>query len=94
MAAYLIGHITVKNPELWSKYVAGVAASLVPFSGEVVFRGQLAAVHAGEHPHGRAVVIRFHDHPTLQAWFESDAYQALIPLRDRAADVVITSYVE
>ena len=40
MAAYLIGHITVKDAERWKVYVAGVARSLEPYGGQVVFRGR------------------------------------------------------
>ena len=92
MAAYLIGHITVKNPVQWKKYVDGVGDSLGPFRAEVVFRGRRASVLAGEHPHDQTVVIRFPDQATLQEWFHSEAYQSLIPIRDRAADVVIITY--
>lgn len=94
MAAYLIGHITVKDPELWQTYTAGVGASLAPYGGEVVFRGRRASVLAGELNHGLAVVIRFADHDTLLRWHGSASYQALIPARDRAAEVVLAGYEE
>ena len=94
VSAYLVGHMTVKDPEAWKLYVAGVARSLEPFGGELVFRGQRASVLAGAHGHDRAVVVRFADHPALLRWFESPGYQALIPLRDRAADVVLIGYDE
>jgi len=92
MSAYLIGHITIKNPAKWQTYVEGVRKSLMPFEAEIVFRGKLATVLAGEHPHENTVVIKFSDQPTLQNWYQSDSYQALIPNRDEAADVVIISY--
>jgi uncharacterized protein (DUF1330 family) len=92
MAAYLIGHITVKDAVQWEKYVDGVHDSLLPFGGEVVFRGKRVSVLAGEHPHTLTVVIEFSDQATLQTWYHSEIYQALIPIRDRAADVVIISY--
>jgi uncharacterized protein (DUF1330 family) len=92
MPAYLIGQITVKDPAQWQLYVAGVRESLVPFQAEIVFRGERNSVLAGQHPYQQAVVIRFTDQAELQSWFHSASYQALIPLRDRAADVVIISY--
>ncbi len=92
MAAYLVGQMTVKDPELWKQYVAGVARSLEPFGAQIVFRGQRGAVLAGDQPHDRAVVVRFRDHETLLGWFRSPAYQGLIPLRTRAADMVLVSY--
>ena len=92
MPAYLIGHISVKNPDKWKTYIEGVQKSLVSFEAEVIFRGKRAAVLAGEHPHENTVVIKFPDQPTLQNWYHSEAYQNLIPIRDEAADVLIISY--
>ena len=92
MPAYLIGHITVKDPDKWMIYVEGVNNSLVPYNAEVVFRGKLAAVLTGKHPHNQTVVIEFDDQATLQQWYNSSPYQELIPIRDEAADVVIVSY--
>ena len=92
MAAYLIGHITVKNQDKWKLYVAGVQKSLGPFEAEVIFRGKRARVLTGEHPYQNTVVIKFLDQPTLQKWYQSESYQALIPVREQAADVVIISY--
>ena len=92
MASYLVGHISVRDPELWQVYVAGVQKSLIPFDATIVFRGKRASVLAGEHSYDQCVVITFSDQDSLQAWYKSDTYQALIPTRDRAADVTIISY--
>jgi uncharacterized protein (DUF1330 family) len=92
MAAYLIGHITVKNEELWQQYVAGVQESLEPFKSSIVFRGSLVSVLAGKHEHDLVVVIEFHDQSTMDDWYSSEKYQNLIPLRDKAANVTITTY--
>jgi len=92
MSAYLVGHISVKNDELWQEYVAGVGESLVSFESKIVFRGQLVSVLAGKHVHDLVVVIEFPDYPTLNDWYHSEKYQSLIPLREEAANVVITAY--
>ena len=92
MSAYLIGHITVKDAVQWDIYIEGVGKSLLPYSAEVIFRGKRAKVLAGEHPHENTVVIQFPDQKTLQDWHHSKEYQDLIPIRDKAADVVIISY--
>lgn len=92
MTAYLIGQIKVKNEDLWQEYVAGVQESLVPFEAKVVFRGKLLDVLAGQHDKDLVVVIEFSAQSTLNDWFTSEKYQALIPLRDEAANVVITTY--
>ena len=92
MSAYLIGHITVKDPDLWQVYITGVQKSLVPFGADLVFRGQRAAILAGEHSYDQCVVIKFANQAAIQEWYNSEVYQGLIPTRDQAADVVILSY--
>lgn len=94
MSAYLIGHITVKDPDLWQVYIAGVQKSLVPFEADLVFRGQRAATLAGEHSYDQCVVIKFANQAALQQWYKSETYQRLIPTRDQAAEVIIISYNE
>ena len=92
MAAYLVGQIKVKDQQLWNEYVAGVKGSLAPFAAEIVFRGSLLEVLVGEQDKDLVVVIKFAEQAVLNDWFASKKYQSLIPLRDEAASVVITSY--
>ncbi|MDP1734949.1 MAG: DUF1330 domain-containing protein [Sulfuritalea sp.] len=92
--ACLIGHITVKDEALWAEYRSKVPATLGPWGGELLLRGKRYAVLAGEHSQTDVVVIRFPDPASLDGWHASAAYQALIPLRQRAADVVLLAYAE
>ena len=92
MAAYLIGHITIKDDTYWQTYVEGVRNSLLPYEAELIFRGHLSRVLAGKHSHENTVVIKFPDQDTLQNWYQSQEYQELIPTRDKGADVVIMCY--
>lgn len=90
--AYVIGHITVKDAEKWAEYRNQVPSTLAPWGAELVLRGRLAEVLAGEHGHTDTVVIRFPDLKSVEGWHASPAYQALIPLRQQAADLVLVSY--
>jgi uncharacterized protein (DUF1330 family) len=92
MTAYLIAHVTVKDSDQWQVYVDSVGATLEPFGAEVVFRGKRAAVLAGEHRYDTVAVLKFPDEAAINNWYHSEAYQALIPTRTRAADVVFVSY--
>jgi len=92
MSAYLVGHITVNDSGLWQQYLSGVKESLAPFDANVIFRGKLDKILAGQHEHDLVVVIEFSDLSTLDNWYGSQKYQALIPLRDQAAKVVLTTY--
>ncbi len=91
-AAYVIGHITVKDAAKWDAYRAQVPATLAPWGAELVLRGKRAATFAGPHAHDDVVVIRFPDLAAAKGWHDSAAYQALVPLRTKAADVVLLSY--
>lgn len=90
--AYIIGHIAVRDETKWAEYRSRVPATLVPWSAELVFRGKLEGVLGGSFGHADTVVIRFPDMADLRGWFESPAYQALIPLREQAADVLLLAY--
>jgi len=48
----------------------------------------------GKHNGHSAAVIKFPDQATTDAWYNSANYQALIPNRDEAADMVFISYDE
>jgi uncharacterized protein (DUF1330 family) len=91
-SAYVVGHITVKNSEMWAEYRSKVPGTLTPWEGELVFRGKQIAVLSGENPHPDIVVIRFPTVTALNSWFSSAAYQSLIPLRQQAAEMVLLSY--
>ena len=92
MAAYLIGQIKVRNQGLWKEYVTGVQESLAPFEAKTLFRGTLLEVLAGEQDKDLVVVVEFSNQTVLNDWFTSEKYQSLIPLRDEAASVVISTY--
>lgn len=90
--ALVIGHVTVKHAEKWAEYRSQVPATLAPWGAELVFRGTCFEVFGGAHDHTDTVVIRFPSVEASRGWFHSPAYQALIPLRHEAADVVLLGF--
>jgi len=92
MTAYVIGQITIKDPENWAEYRRQVPDTLVPWGAELVLRGTQARVLSGQHPHTDTVVIRFPSMEVVVRWHDSAAYQALVPLRMQAAEVDLISY--
>ena len=90
--AYVVGNITVKRPDLWAEYTRQVPGTIEPWGAELVFRGKQVAAFSGASPHDDIVVLRFPDRAAADGWFASPAYQALIPLRQEAADVVLLCY--
>ena len=89
---YVVGQITVRNAAKWAEYRAQVPGTLAPLKAELLFRGSQVEVLAGEEPHADIVVIRFPSVAAVNGWYASPAYQALIPLRDEAADVALVVY--
>jgi uncharacterized protein (DUF1330 family) len=92
MSACVIGHITVKDPGKWDEYRSKVPPTLVQWGGEVIFRGRKVEVFSGEHPHTDTVMIKFPDAASAAGWHSSAAYQALIPIREQAAGIVLVSF--
>lgn len=93
-SACVIGHIRIIDAEKWAAYRDQVPATLAPWGAELMLRGKRIAVLAGEHAHTDVVVIRFPNPEAAADWHASAAYQALIPLRRQAADVVLLAYEE
>lgn len=91
-SAYVIGTVAVKDEAKWAEYQQKVPGTFGAWGCELVMRGKKFAALAGDLAHPAVVVLRFPSVEALNGWFNSPAYQALIPLRDAAADVVLTAY--
>lgn len=92
MTAFFIVTTSVKDPEAYQAYTKSVGPTLAPFGGKAVLRGKADGVLAGVLTHQLVGIIEFPDLDALKAWHGSEAYQALIPLRSKAADMTITTY--
>ena len=92
--AFVVGNITIRDAAKWAAYRDAVPATLLPWGAQLLVRGKRFAVFAGAPTHGDTVVIRFPDRAAVEGWYASPAYQALIPLRQEAADVVLVGYEE
>lgn len=84
----------MKDEEKWVEYRNKVPATLEPWGGELVFRGKLSSVLAGNHKHCDTVVLCFPNLTALDDWHCSPQYQSLAGLRQEAADVDLLSYEE
>lgn len=93
MNAFFVAQVTIKNPEKFQQYAKAAGESMAPFGGNAIIKGKLATNLSGEQPHPAISVIGFPSEQSLNDWFNSDAYQALIPLRDEASDMILSSYV-
>ncbi|MFG2486324.1 MULTISPECIES: DUF1330 domain-containing protein [Streptomyces] len=81
MTAYAIAHI---RPETMNedilRYIETIQSTMDPFGGRFLVHGKEAEVLEGPFP-STIVMIGFPDIETARAWYASDAYQAILPLR-------------
>lgn len=87
--AYVIGLISeVRVNDELLRYMEAVEASLRAFDGRWVSHGRTPEVHEGRLD-GDTVMIEFPDLVTARAWYESEDYQAIIPLRTRNCESIV-----
>ena len=79
--AYLVGHITVTNPEAYAVYSAQVPQTIAAFGGKYLVRGGLATILEGASQSDRHVVIEFPDRKTAENWYASEEYRAIMKYR-------------
>jgi uncharacterized protein (DUF1330 family) len=85
MKAYVVVQETVKDEAMFAEYRNQVMATLAPFGGEFVVRGGKMTVVEGEWPHPRLVIIVFPSRANAEGWYNSPAYQKILPLRLKGA---------
>jgi len=81
MAAYGVGILRdLKMGPPIVEYLEKIDATLEPYDGHFIVHAGEQEVLEGESP-GIIVVIEFPDRERAKAWYESDAYQKILPLR-------------
>ena len=79
--AYLMGHITITNPEGYKKYSQAVPATIEMYGGKYLARGGASTQREGEALRDRHVIVEFPSRQALDTWYDSPEYQAVLPLR-------------
>ena len=92
MTAFFVATATVKDPQKFQEYAQKAGETLAPHQGELVLRGKKDGVLAGQADHQTVGIIKFPSQDALKAWFNSDTYQAIVPLRNKPADMTIVTY--
>jgi uncharacterized protein (DUF1330 family) len=84
MAAYVIAQFDVHDIDMYYDYSAKVFATLEEYGGKILAAND-AEVREGSIPHLRTIVGEFPSLENARAWYDSDAYQAIIGLRQNAS---------
>lgn len=88
MSSFILLQIKVKDPVKLKEYTDPAPATVAPFGGELVFRGNVSGTEWGQSWHSCAVVIKFPDQESSSGWYASKGYQDLMEKRNAAADVI------
>jgi uncharacterized protein (DUF1330 family) len=83
--AYVIVEIDVHDTGSYGPYVEGATTSVALAGGRYLARGGATQSLEGDPPSPRVVVMTFPDLEAAVAWYNSDAYQAVLPIRLAAA---------
>lgn len=85
---YIIGHITVNNPEAYKEYVEKDTPMILAHGGRPIVRGG-----ASETPEGpafdRHVVFEFDDFEKAKGLYNSPEYQEVMKIRHANAESMI-----
>ncbi|WP_455362429.1 DUF1330 domain-containing protein [Streptomyces sp. SYSU K21746] len=95
MTAYAIGHIRPEqlNEEIFA-YMERIQGTLAPFGGHFIVHGATVEVLEGAWP-GTIVMIQFPGMAEARDWYDSTAYQEILPLRTKhmEGDVILVEGV-
>jgi uncharacterized protein (DUF1330 family) len=81
MSAYALAHLRNPHPHPdVAEYIERIQATLDPFGGRFIVHGAAVEVKEGPWP-GGVVIVEFPDLDAARAWYDSPAYQAILPLR-------------
>lgn len=83
--AYIIGDITVTDPEGYKAYMAAITPVVAKFGGTYLVRGGQTVAYEGHQPAGRTVVIAFPSLAAAKAFHADPANDAAAEIRQRTA---------
>ena len=81
MPAYAVAHL--HDPQINAdvlEYLERIQATLDPFGGRFLVHGPTVEVREGKWP-GTIVILEFPAADNARSWYESPAYQPILPLR-------------
>lgn len=81
MPVYVIAQGRIEDRDKLDQYVAKVIPTIQAGGGRILAFDENPEVVEGEVGFPRTVVLEFTSKEAFQAWYESDEYQAILPLR-------------
>lgn len=83
--AYTIAEIEVTDPATYKKYADATGRGIPAAGGRFIVRGGKTVVLNGPQPK-QIAVIQWESLEKARAFFESEAYKQLVPIRDKSSN--------
>ena len=94
MSAYVIVDLVVTDPETYAEYRRLAPPTMVPFGGRYLARGGEVTLLEGDFEPHRMVILEFPDADSARAWYASEAYQRILPIRTTTTDTQLLLILE
>ncbi len=86
MAAFVIVDSDIKNLEGMQEYIEKVGATLGAHGGQPIVAGTNIEKIEGDWDPSRIVIVAFPSMDAAKAWYNSPAYQEILPIRTANTD--------
>jgi uncharacterized protein (DUF1330 family) len=95
MSAFMLATVKVKNPAKFQEYLGKVQELSIKLGAKLLAKGKaVRSITGGECDHDVTIVVQFPSTENIDSLFNSEEYQALIPLREEGAEIVMSSHQE
>ncbi len=81
MAGYMVGNITITDPETFAEYGKRVPDTVAQFGGTYVVRGGQPERIEGDYEPVRIVILQFESVEKAREWYDSPEYAPLKEMR-------------
>ena len=85
MAGYMIGNITITDPDAFAEYGKQVPGTVAAFGGTYLVRGGTPEKAEGNYNPVRIVVLQFESVEKAKEWYNSPEYAPLKEMRMKAS---------
>src|SRR5262245_5934618 len=81
LSVYVVAQGRIENREMLNRYVGKAIPTIQASGGRILGFDESPEIVEGEVEHPRTVILAFPSREAFRAWYNSDAYQAILPLR-------------
>ena len=86
--AYVVAEVDIQDADAFARdYAPKVTGTLQPYGGQFLTSGKLVALEGGMPQ--RFVIIAFDNVEKARGWYDSPAYQELVPIRKKTSKSVL-----